>query len=144
MLWTNSEYMAAVSDDDMSKIGHPMMTLVSTSHLEVEANSSQISLTNDEYIQYMTINFDAKNSSSAKSNKAAEMSDTKVTPLKRKPRRPRRLKRTPGMMATHLLMAARMPVYFWMVRAGSNPGVEGSRGGLMTRPMATRKWWWPT
>ena len=55
MLWTNSEYMAAVSDDDVSEVGHPTMTLVTTSHLQVDANTSQISLTDDEFIQNMTI-----------------------------------------------------------------------------------------
>ena len=50
VLWTNTEYLAAASDDDMSKVGHPTMTLVSTSHLEVDANSSQISLTDDKFI----------------------------------------------------------------------------------------------
>ena len=48
MLWTNTEYLAAASNDDMSKVGHPAMTLVSTSCLEVDANSSQISLTDNE------------------------------------------------------------------------------------------------
>ena len=33
MLWMNSEYTAAVSDDDVSEIGHPTMTLSSTSNL---------------------------------------------------------------------------------------------------------------
>ena len=83
MLWTNSEYTAAVSDDDVSEIGCPAMTLVTTSHLEVKANSSQISLTNNEYIQYITIDVDTKNSSGAKSNEAAEMGNTKVTPSKK-------------------------------------------------------------
>ena len=83
MLWTNLEYMAAVSDDDVSEVGHPAMTLVSTRHLEVDANTSQISLTNDEFIQYMTIDIDAKNSSGTKSNEAAGTGNTKVTPMKK-------------------------------------------------------------
>ena len=83
MLGTNSEYMAAASDDDVNEVGHPAMTLVSTSCLEVNANSSQISLTNDEFIQYMAINVNAKNRSGTKSNEAAETGDAKVTPTKK-------------------------------------------------------------
>ena len=83
MLWTNSEYTAAASNDDVSEVGHPVMTLVPTSHLEVKANLSQISLTDDEYIQYMTIDVDAKNSSGAKSNEVTDMGDAKVTPSKK-------------------------------------------------------------
>ena len=84
MLWTNTEYLAAASDDDISKVGHPAMTLVSTSHLKVNANSSQISLTDDKFIQYITINIDAKDSTKAKSNEAAETGEPKVTSKKTK------------------------------------------------------------
>ena len=84
MLWTNTEYLAAASDDDISKVGHPAMTLVSTSHLKVNANSSQISLTDDKFIQYITINIDAKDSSKAKSIEAAETGEPKVTSKKTK------------------------------------------------------------
>ena len=67
------------------------MTLVTTSCLEVKANSSQISLTNNEYIQYITIDVDAKNSSGAKSNEAAEMGNTKVT-LSKKTKKTKKVK----------------------------------------------------
>ena len=84
MLWTNTEYLAAASDDDVSKVGHPSMTFVSTSHLEVDANSSQISLTDDKFIQYITIDIDAKDTTEAKGNEAAETGEPKVTPRKTK------------------------------------------------------------
>ena len=79
MLWTISKYMAPVSDDDVSKVGHPAMTLISTSHLKVNANSSQISLADDEFIQYVTIDIDAKSSTGTKSNEAAETGKLKVS-----------------------------------------------------------------
>ena len=59
------------------------MTLVTTTRLEVKANLSQISLNNDEYIQYITIDVDAKKGSSTKSNEATETGNTKVTPSKK-------------------------------------------------------------
>ena len=79
MLLTNTEYLADASDDDVSKVGHPTMTFVHTSHLEVNANSSQISLTDDEFIQYITIDNDTKDSTEAKGDEAAEMDEPKVT-----------------------------------------------------------------
>ena len=84
MLWTNTEYLEAASDDDVSKVGCPAMTLVSTSCLKVDANSSQISLTDDEFIQCVTIDVDSKGSTKDKSNEAAEMGKPKVTPKKMK------------------------------------------------------------
>ena len=45
MLWTNTEYLADASDDDVHEVGCPTMTYIYTSHLEVDTNSSQISLT---------------------------------------------------------------------------------------------------
>ena len=86
MLWTNSEYTATVSDDDVSEVGHPAMTLVSTSHLEVDISTSQISLTDDKFIQYMTIDINANNAKDAsgtKSNEADETGDAKVASLKK-------------------------------------------------------------
>ena len=62
VLWTNTEYLADVSDDNVKEVGHPAMTYIHTSHLEVNANSSQISLTDDDYIQYITVDDDAKDS----------------------------------------------------------------------------------
>ena len=56
------------------------MTFVHTSHLEVNANSSQISLMDDDYIQYITVNEDAKDSTKAK----RETGEPKVTPKKAK------------------------------------------------------------
>ena len=82
MLWMNTEYLADASNDDISKVGHPAMTFVHTSHLEVDANLSQISLTDDEFIQYITIDNDAKDSTKAKGDEAAEMDEPKVTPKK--------------------------------------------------------------
>ena len=84
MLWTNTEYLAAASDDDISKVGCPTMTFVSTSCLKVNANSSQISLTDDKFIQYVTIDIDAKDSTEVKGNEAPEMGKPKVTPKKTK------------------------------------------------------------
>ena len=79
ILWTNTEYLAAASDNDMSEVGQPAMTLIFTSHLKVDANSSQISLTDDEFIQYITIDVDTKSSTGIKSNEAAETGKPKVT-----------------------------------------------------------------
>ena len=93
---------------------------------------SQISLTDDEYIQYMTIDVDAKNSSGAKSNEATGTGDTKVTPLK-KIRKTKKAKED-----------TKDAMYFRTVRVSSNPGVEGSKDGLMMRPTVTRKLQWPT
>ena len=83
MLWTNTQYIVVPSNDNVSEVGHPAMTLVSTSCLEVDANSSQISLTDDEFIQYITIDIDPKGSSEDKGNEAAE-GEPKVTPKKAK------------------------------------------------------------
>ena len=52
MLWTNTEYLADAPNDDVHEVGHPTMTYLHTSHLEADANSSQISLTDNDYIQY--------------------------------------------------------------------------------------------
>ena len=68
MLWTNTKYLADVSNNDVHEVGHPAMTFVHTSHLAVAANSSQISLTDDDYIQYVAVDDDAKDSTEAKSN----------------------------------------------------------------------------
>ena len=79
MLWTNTEYSADASDDDVSEVGCPAMTFIHTSHLEVNANLSQISLTDEEFIQYVTIDNDAKDSLEAKGDGAAETGEPKVT-----------------------------------------------------------------
>ena len=84
MLWTNTEYLADASDDDIHEVGHPAMTFIHTSHLEVDTNSSQISLTNDDYIQYIAVDDDAKDSTEVKGSEAAEMGEPKVTPKKAK------------------------------------------------------------
>ena len=89
MLWTNTEYLANASDDDINEVGHPALTFVHTSHLEVDANSSQVSLTDDDYIQYITFDDDAKDSTEAKCNEAAEMGEPKVTPKKAKVDKPK-------------------------------------------------------
>ena len=84
MLWTNTKYLADVSDDDVPEVGCPTMTFIHTNCLEVNANSSQISLTDDDYIQYITVEDDTKDSTKAKCNEAAEMGEPKVTPKKTK------------------------------------------------------------
>ena len=84
MLWTNTEYLADASDDDVHEVGHLAMTYIHTSCLEVDANSSQISLTDDNYIQYITVNNDAKDNTKAKCNEAAKTGEPKVTPKKAK------------------------------------------------------------
>ena len=68
MLWTNTEYLADASDDNVNEVGHPALTFVHTSHLEIDTNSSQISLTDDNYIQYITVNDDTKDSTEAKND----------------------------------------------------------------------------
>ena len=80
MLWTNTEYTVPASDDDTNVVGHLAMNLVTTSHLEANAKASQISLTDQEFICYMTVDVDAN---SANGNKADKTGDTKVTPLKK-------------------------------------------------------------
>ena len=82
MLWTNTEYLTDASDDDVSEVVHTAMTFIHTCHLEFDANSSQISLTDNEFIQYITIENDAKDSTVAKGDGAAEMGKPKVTPKK--------------------------------------------------------------
>ena len=84
MLWTNTKYLADASDDDINEVGHPTLTFIHTSCLEVDANSSQISLTDDNYIQYVTVDDDAKDSTEAKHDEAAETGEPKVSPKKAK------------------------------------------------------------
>ena len=84
MLWMNTEHLAAQSDDDddVREVGHPAMTFVSTNSLEVNAKSSQISLTNDKFIRYYTIDLDANNSSADKSNEVANVGESQLSPKK--------------------------------------------------------------
>ena len=89
MLWTNTEYLADASDDDVNEVGCPALTFVHTSHLEVDANSSQISLTDDDYIQYVTVNDETKDSSEAKCGEAAETGKPTGTPKKAKTDKPK-------------------------------------------------------
>ena len=89
MLWTSTEYLADASDNNIDEVGHPALTFIHTSHLEVDANSSKISLTNDDYIQYITADNDAKDSTEAKHDDAAEMGKPKVTPKKAKTDKPK-------------------------------------------------------
>ena len=88
MLWTNTEYLADASDDNVDEVGCPALTFVHTSHLEINANLSQISLT-DDYIQYITVDDDAKDSTKAKCDDAAETGEPKVTPKKAKTDKPK-------------------------------------------------------
>ena len=89
MLWTNTEYLVDASNNDINEVGCPALTFVQTSHLEINANSSQISLTDDDYIQYVTVDDDAKDSTKAKRDDAAETGKPKVTPKKAKMDRPK-------------------------------------------------------
>ena len=88
MLWTNTEYLADASDDNVNEVGHPVLTFVHTSHLEIDANSSQISLTDDDYIQYVTVNDDAKDSTEVKHDEAAKVGEPTATPKKAKMDKP--------------------------------------------------------
>ena len=89
MLWTNTEYLADASDDDINEVGHPALTFIHTSHFEIDANSFQIRLTDDDYIQYVTVDDDTKDSTEAKRDEAAEMGKPKVTPKKAKTDKPK-------------------------------------------------------
>ena len=89
MLWTNTEYLTDASDDDVNEVGHPALTFVHTSHLEIDTNSSQISLTDDDYIQYVTVNDDTKDSTEVKCDEAAKVSEPTATPKKAKMDKPK-------------------------------------------------------
>ena len=89
MLWTNMEYLADASDDDVNEVGHPALTFVHTNHLKVDANASQISLTNDDYIQYVTVNDDAKDSTEAKHGGAAKVGEPTAIPKNVKTEKPK-------------------------------------------------------
>ena len=89
MLWTNTEYLADASDDDINEVGCPAPTFVHTSRLEVDANLSQISLTNHYYIRYIIVHDDAKDSSEAKPGEAAETGEPTGTPKKAKTDKPK-------------------------------------------------------
>ena len=75
--------MASATDDDVNEVGHAVMTLVSTSCLEADANASQISLTDEEVIQYMTIEVNANNTNGTKGNEGDKTGNAKVTPSKK-------------------------------------------------------------
>ena len=89
MLWTNTEYLADASNDNVNEVGHPALTFVHNSHLEVNANSSQISLSNDDYIQYITVDDDTKDSSEAKHGEAAKTGKPIGTSKKAKTDKPK-------------------------------------------------------
>ena len=89
ILWANTEYLADASDNNVNEVGHPALTFVYTSHLEIDANSSQISLTDNNYIQYITVNDDAKDSTEAKHVEAVEMGEPTATPKKAKTDKPK-------------------------------------------------------
>ena len=89
MLWTNTEYLADTSDNDIHEVGCPAMTFIHISHLEVDTNSSKISLTDDDYIQYITVDDNTKDSIEAKGNEAAKTGEPKVTPKKAKKDKPK-------------------------------------------------------
>ena len=67
----------------------PCSDFVHTSHLEINANSSQISLTDDNYIQYITVDDDTKDSTEAKRDDAAKMGKPTSTPKKAKTDKPK-------------------------------------------------------
>ena len=89
MLWTNTKYLADTSDNDVHEIGHSAMTFIHISCLEVDANSFQISLTDDNYIQYVAVDDNAKDSTEVKGNEAAKTGKPKVTPKKAKKDKPK-------------------------------------------------------
>ena len=89
MLWNNTEYLADASDDNVNEVGHPALTFIHTSCLEIDANSSQISLIDDDYIQYVTVDNDAKDSTEVKHDEAAEVGEPTVTPKKAKMDKPK-------------------------------------------------------
>ena len=89
MLWTNTEYLADAFDNDVNEVGHPALTFVHTNHLEIDANSSQISLADNDYIQYVTVNDDAKDSTEMKCDEAAETGELTATPKKTKTDKPK-------------------------------------------------------
>ena len=89
MLWTNTEYLADASDDEVNEVGCPALTFVHTSCLEIDANSSQISLTDDDYIQYITVDNNTKDSMEAKCDDAAKTGEPTSTPKKAKTNKPK-------------------------------------------------------
>ena len=89
MLWTNTEYLADASNDDVNEVGCPALTFIHTSCLEVNTNLSQLSLTDDDYIQYTTVDDDAKDSSEVKCGEAAETGGPTGTPKKAKTDKPK-------------------------------------------------------
>ena len=117
------------------------MTFVHTSCLEVDANSSQISLTDDGYIQYVAVDDDAKDSTEAKGNEVAKMGKPKVTLQRRLSRTSQRV--TPRMVATPPLMT-RMMVCSQMARVSNCPTVRDSKVGLMMKWRVMKWWQWPT
>ena len=89
MLWTNTEYLADASHDNINEVGHPALTFVHTNHLEIDANSSQISLTDDDYIQYVTVDDDAEDSTKVKCDEPAKVGEPTATPKKAKMDKPK-------------------------------------------------------
>ena len=140
MLWTNTEYLAAASDDDVSKVGHPAMTFVHTSHLEVDANLSQLSLTDDDFIQYFTININDKDSSQVKNKEAAETGKPKVTPKKAKKDRVKGDAKDDSDSSDD-----NQDDGMFSDGKGQQPSHgAGSMVGLMMRLKAMNRWQWPT
>ena len=88
MLWTNTEYLADASNNDVNEVGCPALTFVHTNHLEIDTNSSQISLT-DDYIQYITVDNNTKDSTKAKCDDAAKTGEPTGTPKKAKTAKPK-------------------------------------------------------
>ena len=82
-------YCISTHQSVVNEVGCPALTFIHTSHLEINANSSQISLTDDNYIQYITVDDDAKDSTKAKHDEAAKMGEPTVTPKKTKTDKPK-------------------------------------------------------
>ena len=131
MLWTNTEYLADASNDDVNEVGCPALTFVHTSCLEIDTNSSQISFTDDDYIQYVTVDDDAKDSTEAKRDEAAEMGE------------PTSQRAMPRMTATPTLTTKTM-VCSQMAKVSNRPTVQDSKAGLMMKWRVMNLQWWPT
>ena len=89
MLWTNTEYLADASDNNVNEVGCPALTFVHMSCLQIDANSSQISLTDNDYIQYVTVDDDTKDSTEVKHDDAAKTGKPTGTPKKAKTSKPK-------------------------------------------------------
>ena len=82
MLWTNAKYMAPAPAGDANKLECSAVTLVTTSRLEANANLSQISLTDEEFIRFMTIEPASNNTNANDANNTNDANGNEKTPVK--------------------------------------------------------------